>query len=195
LWLTSNVVDAQQWPQWRGPARDGVAAAQAPAAWPAALTKKWKIAIGSGYATPIVADGRVYVHARTGENETIAAYDVATGKPLWSDAHPAAYKMNPAAESHGPGPKSSPVLANGRLYTFGISGILSCLDAASGKVIWRKQPSAEQPLLVLQGRINDLGRELCVVAGDEEEIWISNYPVTVMVFKPTLVAPAEGGQL
>ena len=148
LWLAYVNVDAQsapQWPQWRGPARDGVAAAQAPATWPAALTKKWKIAIGSGYATPIVADGRVYVHARTGDNETIAAYDIATGKPLWSDAHPAAYKMNPAAESHGPGPKSSPVLANGRLYTFGISGILSCLDAASGKVIWRKQPSAEQP--------------------------------------------------
>jgi len=89
LWLTSVIGSAQSsgaWPQWRGPARDGVAPAPAPAAWPVALTKKWKIAIGSGYATPIVADGRVYVHARTGENETIAAYDVATGKPLWSDA-------------------------------------------------------------------------------------------------------------
>jgi outer membrane protein assembly factor BamB len=145
LWLTSNVVGAQQWPQWRGPARDGVAAAQAPATWPATLTQKWKIAVGSGYATPIVADGRVYIHARTGEQETITAYDSATGKPLWNDAHAAPYKVNPAAASHGPGPKSSPVLANGRLYTFGISGILSCLDAASGKVIWRKQPSAEQP--------------------------------------------------
>jgi hypothetical protein len=73
-----------------------------------------------------------------------------------------------------------------------------------GRQVWEErtlvirillQPSAEQPLMVLQGRINDLGRELCVVAGDEEEIWISNYPLTVMVFKPTQVAPAEGGQL
>ena len=118
---------------------------QAPATWPATLTQKWKIAIGSGYATPIVANGRVYIHARSGEQETITAYDAATGKPIWTDAHAAPYKVNPAAASHGPGPKSSPVLANGRLYTFGISGILSCLDAASGKVIWRKQPSAEQP--------------------------------------------------
>ena len=87
----------------------------------------------------------MYIHARSGEQETITAYDAATGKPIWNDAHAAPYKVNPAAASHGPGPKSSPVLANGRLYTFGISGILSCLDAASGKVIWRKQPSAEQP--------------------------------------------------
>ena len=147
-WLAYVDVDAQssqQWPQWRGPARDGVAAAQAPSSWPAALTQKWKITIGSGYSTPIVADGRVYIHARNGEQETITAYDATTGKPLWQDAHAAPYKVNPAAASHGPGPKSSPVLANGRLYTLGISGILSCLDAASGKVIWRKQPSAEQP--------------------------------------------------
>ncbi len=122
-----------------------MADAKAPAAWPATLTQKWKIPVGSGYATPIVANGRVYVHARNGEQETITAFDAATGKPIWNDAHAAPYKVNPAAASHGPGPKSSPVLANGRLYTFGISGILSCLDAASGKVIWRKQPSAEQP--------------------------------------------------
>ena len=148
LWLayvTASAQSAGTWPQWRGPARDGVAAAQAPATWPAALTQKWKVAVGSGYATPIVVNGRVYVHARNGEQETITAFDAATGKPIWNDAHPAPYKVNPAAASHGPGPKSSPVLANGRLYTFGISGILSCLDAASGKVIWRKQPSAEQP--------------------------------------------------
>ena len=136
---------AATWPQWRGPSRDGVAEAKAPATWPATLTQKWKVAIGSGYATPIVANGRVYIHARSGEQETITAYDAATGKPLWNDAHAAPYKVNPAAASHGPGPKSSPVLANGRLYTLGISGILSCLDAASGKVIWRKQPSPEQP--------------------------------------------------
>lgn len=53
-------------------------------------------------------------------------------------------------------------------------------------------PAAEQPLMVLQGRISDFGRELCVIAGDEEEIWISNYPQTVNVFKPVQVGQAEG---
>jgi hypothetical protein len=52
-------------------------------------------------------------------------------------------------------------------------------------------PAIEQPQIVLQGRIHDLGRELCVVAGDEEEIWISNYPQNVGVFKPTQVERAE----
>lgn len=53
-------------------------------------------------------------------------------------------------------------------------------------------PSAEQPLIVLQGRISDFGRELCVIAGDEEEIWISNYPQTVNVFKPIQIERTEG---
>jgi outer membrane protein assembly factor BamB len=143
--LTSLGVSAQaQWPQWRGPSRDGVAAAVAPATWPATLTKRWQVTVGSGYSTPVVADGRVFVHGRTGELETITAYEVATGKPVWHSSYPAPYKVNPAAASHGPGPMSSPVVVNNRLYTFGISGILSCLDATTGKVHWRKQPSPEQ---------------------------------------------------
>ncbi len=144
LGLAGVGASAAQWPQWRGPSRDGVAAAAAPATWPATLTKKWQVSVGSGYSTPVVADGRVFVHARTGELETITAYEAATGKPVWHDSYPAPYKVNPAAASHGPGPKASPVAVNNRLYTFGISGILSCLDATSGKVHWRKQPSPEQ---------------------------------------------------
>lgn len=53
-------------------------------------------------------------------------------------------------------------------------------------------PAAEQPPMVLQGRIKDFGRELCVIAGDEEEIWISNYPQTVNVFKPLQIGRPEG---
>ena len=150
LWLAvavpaAGVVSAQQWPQWRGPARDGVAQSRPPAPWPAALTRKWEVAAGSGHASPVVADGRVFVHARSGEQETITALDLATGQRIWHDAYAAPYKVNPAAAAHGPGPKATPAVADGRLYTFGISGILSCLDADSGKVHWRKQPSPEQP--------------------------------------------------
>ena len=131
LCLCVSVVDVRDIAQARSSGRSGVdplATAwprhRRPRRWPATLTKKWKVSVGSGYATPIVADGRVFVHARTGEHETITAFDAATGKPIWTDPMPAPYKVNPAAASHGPGPKSSPVLANGRLYTFGISGIL-----------------------------------------------------------------------
>ena len=153
LWLTfspclgpaPSLATAPQWPQWRGPSRDGVAESRPPAQWPAALTKRWQVPAGSGYSTPVVADGRVFVHARNGDRETITALDAATGKRLWEDSYPAPYKVNSAAVSHGPGPKSTPVISDGRLYTFGISGILSSLDAATGKVLWRKQPSPEQP--------------------------------------------------
>jgi outer membrane protein assembly factor BamB len=145
LWSVDGRAQTTSWPQWRGPSRDGVAPGPAPTSWPATLTQRWKVPVGSGYATPIVADGRVFIHARTGPRETVTAFDAASGRQLWQDGYDAAYKVNPAAASHGPGPKSSPVYAGGRVYTFGISGIVSAYDAGTGKVVWRKQPSTEQP--------------------------------------------------
>jgi len=145
LWLTSADIAATQWPQWRGPSRDGVAPGPSPSAWPAALTQRWKVTVGEGYSTPVVADGKVFIHARTGDRETVTAFDAASGRQLWQDGYPAPYKVNSAAASHGPGPKSSPVYANGRLFTYGISGIVSAYDTAGGKLAWRKQPSTEQP--------------------------------------------------
>jgi outer membrane protein assembly factor BamB len=144
-WFVDSNAQTASWPQWRGPARDGIAPGPAPASWPATLTERWKVSVGSGYSTPIVADGKVFVHARSGERETATAFDAATGRQLWQDGYDAAYKVNPAAASHGPGPKSSPVYAGGRVYTYGISGIVSAYDAGTGKVVWRKQPSTEQP--------------------------------------------------
>jgi outer membrane protein assembly factor BamB len=145
LWFVDTRAQSPTWPQWRGPARDGVAPGPAPSSWPAALMQRWKVSVGSGYSTPIVADGKVFVHARSGERETVTAFDASSGRQLWQDGYDAPYKVNSAAASHGPGPKSSPVYASGRLYTLGISGIVSAYDGASGKLAWRKQPSAEQP--------------------------------------------------
>lgn len=146
LWPAVDTrAQSASWPQWRGPSRDGVASAPAPTSWPATLTQRWKVSVGSGYSTPIVADGKVFVHARSGERETVTAFDATSGRQLWQDGYDGVYKVNPAAASHGPGPKSSPVYAGGRVYTYGISGIVSAYDAGTGKVAWRKQPSAEQP--------------------------------------------------
>ena len=75
--------------------------------------------------------------ARKGEQEVAQALDLATGKALWSAAYDQPYTMNSAATGHGKGPKSTPLLAGGRLYTLGITGVLSALDAATGKVAWR----------------------------------------------------------
>src|SRR5262245_44919789 len=137
--LTPRDAHAQDWPQWRGPNRDGVVPAAAQrGAWPATLTKAWKVDVGLGHASPVVANNRVYVFARQADQEIVAAFDVGTGKQIWRQAYAAPYTVNPAAAQHGPGPKSTPVVADGRVYTFGISGIVSAFDAADGVVRWRK---------------------------------------------------------
>ena len=140
-------VSAADWPQWRGPNRDGTGAAfTAPAQWPEKLTQRWKIAVGSGHSSPVLAGDRIYLHSRQQENEIVRAIDAATGKAVWQDSYPAPYRMNSAATGHGPGPKSTPVVAGGRVFTLGISGILSALDAKTGKVLWRKPAPATPPL-------------------------------------------------
>jgi outer membrane protein assembly factor BamB len=102
------------------------------------LKLKWKAQVGAGYASPVVASGKVYAHTRTEEQETVSCLNLENGTIVWQKSYPAAYQMNPAAIAHGKGPKSTPVLAHGRLYTFGISGIVSCFDAASGELQWRQ---------------------------------------------------------
>ena len=135
------------WPQWRGPNRDGTTADfSPPASWPAALTRQWRTPVGAGHASPVIADGRVFVHARSGEQEIVAAFDAASGRQQWRDAYDAPYRVNPVAAAHGPGPKSTPAVAGGRLVTLGISGILSCYDAASGTLRWRRRPVDSEPL-------------------------------------------------
>jgi outer membrane protein assembly factor BamB len=134
------------WPQWRGPARDGVASAfTVPATWPAQLTKKWEVNVGAGHASPVIAGDRVILHSRQGNREIVAAYDLATGKQLWQEGVEAPYTMNPAATGHGPGPKSTPAIAAGRVFTLGISGILSAHDLNTGKLLWRKNPPPAPP--------------------------------------------------
>jgi outer membrane protein assembly factor BamB len=135
---------AQDWPQWRGPNRDGSAPAVS-SAWPKALKEQWKVTVGLGHASPVVVGNRIYVFARQGEEETLLALDVATGKEIWKSSQPISYTMHPAAIGHGKGPKSTPVVSNGAVFTLGISGVLSAHDAQTGKLKWRHEFSKEYP--------------------------------------------------
>jgi len=134
---------AEDWPQWRGPNRDGQIRFTEPKTWPEKLTTKWKITVGEGYASPLLAGGRILQFARQGDDEVAMAIDPANGKILWRQSYPAPYEPVRSAARHGKGPKSTPLYYDGRLYTFGISGILSCFDAATGKLEWRKEYSKE----------------------------------------------------
>jgi outer membrane protein assembly factor BamB len=130
--------------QWRGPARDGVVTGFAvPQTWPEALVQKWKIEIGTGYATPLVVGNRVYQFSRLGDNETMTALDAESGKVVWQAGYAATFEMNSGAKAHGPGPKSTPVFFNGRLYSIGMTGVLTAWDAASGKQVWQKPGTGE----------------------------------------------------
>ena len=147
LFATSSVAMAiADWPQWRGPNRDGlVSDASIPRAWPKELKQEWKVTVGVGHASPVVANGRVYVFARQGEEEVLLCLDLATGKEIWRSSQPIAYEMHNAAKGHGKGPKSTPVLSNGNVYTLGITGVLSCHDAQTGKLKWRREFSKQYP--------------------------------------------------
>src|ERR1700687_3940629 len=133
---------AADWPQWRGPDRDGATASFVePKTWPARLNRKWKVEVGLGYASPLVVANRIYMFSRQGENEVMSALDADSGKVLWRTAYPAPFTMNPAAAPHGAGPKSTPAFANGKLYSIGMTGIVTAFDAAEGRQLWQKPAS------------------------------------------------------
>ncbi len=137
-------VQAQDWTQWRGPARSGTTEAFiAPAAWPDRPKKAWEAAVGTGHSSPVVSGGRAFVLSRVGEDEVLTAFDVGSGKQVWQQRNRAAYQVNPAAESHGKGPKSTPATGGGRVFTLGINGTLSAFDAGTGKPLWRKPFTGE----------------------------------------------------
>jgi outer membrane protein assembly factor BamB len=134
------------WPQWRGPRRDGTLTSfTAPNVWPDALKQQWKITVGEGYATPILVANRIYQFSRQGENEILRAIDAATGKIIWEKSYPAPFEMTSGTRRHGPGPKSTPTYADGRIFTLGMSSIVTAWDAATGKELWRIPAGPVQP--------------------------------------------------
>jgi len=168
------------WPQWRGPSRDGTLTGFAePRAWPDQLTQKWKVEVGTGYATPIVVGNRVYTFSRQGDKEVMRALDADTGKILWETNYDAPFTMNPATARHGPGPKSTPTYADGRLFTLGMSGIITAFDAATGKIVWQKPGGPTEPMYhTAQSALVDRGVVILHVGGDKEGALTAFDPAT-----------------
>jgi len=145
VWVTATgEAAAADWPQWRGPTRDGVADASGlPVKWPQSLGRSWSKKVGLGHSSPVVQSGRVYQMSRDGDREVVQGFDLGTGRELWKRQYKASYKVNSAARDHGPGPKATPVVSGNRLVTFGISGILSCWDITSGRKVWSHEFSSQ----------------------------------------------------
>ena len=127
---------AANWPQWRGPNRDGISKEtgllkQWPAEGPPLI---WKASgAGGGYSSFSVANGKLYTMGLRGDREFIVAFDVATGKEAWSTAHGGAFRND-----RGDGPRGTPTVDGDRVYALGGNGDLTALEARTGKLIWSK---------------------------------------------------------
>src|SRR5205823_7433666 len=142
--IIASAAWAQDWPQWRGPNRDAKAPDfKAPKTWPKDLTQKWKVIVGDGVATPALLGDKLYVFSRQDGNEITRCLDAATGKEIWQEKYESLGATGPASSFSGP--RSSPAVANGKVVTLGVRGVLSCLDAATGKKLWRKDDFQSWP--------------------------------------------------
>ncbi|MFO0926901.1 MAG: PQQ-binding-like beta-propeller repeat protein [Gemmataceae bacterium] len=140
-WLTSLTVlvmlasfgRSADWPGWLGPKRDGTSTEKV-TAWTGDLPVVWRVPVGPGHSSPVVAGGVVYLHtkAKDREAEEVTAYDAATGKVRWATSYP----REKFATLFGTGPQATPVVADGKVYSFGATGILASFDAAGGALRW-----------------------------------------------------------
>ncbi len=178
--LTGTTLLAQEWPQFLGPTRNGVYAGPALAdAWSGdGPTQVWTKRIGAGFAGPVVADGRVILFHRIRDFEVVEALDPLTGRTQWNREYATSYRDDFGFD---PGPRSVPVVADGRIFTFGAQGRLHALDLDTGDVLWNVDTrrrfevrkgffgAAESPL-VQGGRVlaNVGGPEAGIVAFDVE---------------------------
>lgn len=143
LWLfLALMLRAEDWPQWRGLHRDGV--------WhetgllysfPAeGLNVRWRVAVGTGFSSPVVAQSKVYVTdsrvTRTNAQENVRCLDTATGQTIWVHTYDVVYPEYGADPAHPFGPIATPVIADGKIYTYGRMSDLLCLDAIAGRVLW-----------------------------------------------------------
>ncbi|MGK0185908.1 MAG: outer membrane protein assembly factor BamB [Verrucomicrobiales bacterium] len=198
--------DEVSWPGWLGPKRDGrVDHFNVPTEWPEKLKKVWTAEVGTGYSTPIVASGRIYQHARQGDEDVVLCLDLETGKSLWRKTYEVYFTPGQGGTRHGRGPKSSPVFADGRLFTLSITGVLSAWDGKSGDLLWRNDfkkrfsenhpywgvstsPVVDAGQVVLQIGNDKVGSLLALDVTTGDEVWshgkaATSYssPIVVMI--------------
>ena len=207
---------AEDWPQWRGPTRDGVWTEQGilRAFPPGGLKIRWRVPVGAGLSSPIVAQGRVFLTdvqlTRPVTKERVLCFDAESGNPLWTYFYDAPYP-DYGPDQHTQGPVPTPLCHQGKVYSIGRTDLL-CLDAASGTLLWKKaldkeyqaqeavtyaSPLIESNLLIIvAGRFNGDATE-CVIAIDKDSgntAWraVTDYAA---MSSPIVVSAADTRQL
>jgi outer membrane protein assembly factor BamB len=131
-----------EWPGFRGAGRDGVVRNGVPIAtdWSASpLVEMWRRPVGPGWSSLAVSGGLIYTQEQRGDDEVVAAYRLASGEPVWVHRTAARF-FEPMA---GAGPRSTPEVRDGRVFTFGATGIVTALDAATGRRLWSRDGRAD----------------------------------------------------
>lgn len=126
---------AADWPQWRGPNRDGISVETGlMKQWPEGGPRQlWRVGgLGEGYSSMTVAGGKIFTQGQRGDSQFVIALDESTGKKLWEYDNGGAYR-----ERRGDGPRSMPTVEGNRLWAFSAAGQLVCLDTQTGKPVWR----------------------------------------------------------
>jgi outer membrane protein assembly factor BamB len=127
---------ANDWPQLLGPTGDGKSAAKGiRTQWETGLPLQWFVALGASYGIGSVAEGQLFQFDRYGDQERLSCYDLTHGSVIWSIDQPVQYTD---MYGYNDGPRSSPAIDQGRVFTYGVAGRLTCHDQATGKVVWTK---------------------------------------------------------
>ena len=215
--LLSAVLHADDWPQWRGADRLGVWAEDGIIErFPAdGLKVKWRVPVKAGFSGPVVADSRVFVtdfaflpETRVMDGtERILALDEETGELLWTHEWPAPYRNLMA--SYATGPRASPTADGDRVYVFGAAGMILCLNAGTGEVLWQIDAAAEYDTTVpvwgvASSPLVDGERVIYIVGGEPdalvmtfdkmtgEEIWRALPVVSEMGYAQPVIYRAGG---
>jgi outer membrane protein assembly factor BamB len=134
LFVAAEAARATDWPQFLGPVRNGSTPDEVGHAWPDGTPKqRWKVKVGSGFAGPVVAAGKVIVFHRLGDEEVLTAFDALTGKSVFEQRTPTAYEDDFGFDN---GPRAVPAVHEGRVVTLGAEGRLSCRSLADGAKLW-----------------------------------------------------------
>ena len=134
VFFMAVTLNAADWPQFLGPKRDNTTTEEV-APWTGELKPLWQKPVGEAHSSPVVADGVVYIFAQPkgANSDALSAYDAKTGDLKWKSD----YDRPEFKPLFGNGPRSTPVVSNGKIFTYGGTGILACWDAKTGDVVWK----------------------------------------------------------